>query len=709
MWNARSSYKYSETMPPWALRLRNLTSVLFQTNYSRDNPVLPIPQFAQLIINNASTLKTLGLHTATFSRLAEEAPEPLEILQRNITRLSFLSGAIRGDLITAVAKFGKLTSLQVELSSTLLEPEFIPAIVANCRKLSKLGFGNANLNVGEVKQLWQLEELTKLGFGWFADSFRAPAWKLYEHSYASGFDPYAVIGVIPKITPLMPPQIGINFFLWMGSDYMSFVEVASSYTNIEVCEHLIGAGADLNRPLFHSNHSVFHGLIGSFKLTARPMITYGLEKDLVDPGLLMDDYGNTMSFFHKISHLFADNFPLDLVANVYGRQLDKARRLHPEHEPFFYRTTRGETIIMCALRTIPATHPIMEYLWQNAERLGCSPADVDMDGGCAAHHAVRRWNQPVDIVADLNNLVGHGVDINTRNGTGHKVFHSASIPKCDAMIAAADALGIVIDAADVSLSRGEDPNGMSMLMFACRNSAQHVVASFLKVASPASMGGTVLGFTPLHAAACSVNAAISEGNTIELLKNKEALQLDLEPILLTAKTWTWLPGPAAGHGVTPLLIAVAFNYAATADLLLAAGARIDVFHPVGSSPIHLAAERGSLPILKSLCSRLPKGSPLLTHQNRSGFTPLLYIVYKLGLISFDHDKVREMAELLIETAGDEAAKMINIVDASGRTALFYCRRRRVLSLCDLLIKHGATPIAENFAPANPDALAVVPL
>jgi ankyrin repeat protein len=348
---------------------------------------------------------------------------------------------------------------------------------------------------------------------------------------------------------------------------------------------------------------------------------------------------------------------------------------------------------MRAARSIPASGETFQYIFSIAKRLGFSALDVDIEHATIAHHSIRQYSSnPTEIIANLIALKNLGVDLNARNYDGLKIFHLTGADRTDAIIAAAHDLGITVDFQDICT--GGNNSSLAMLSSACRNNNVTSVRALLEVAIPASMLGDVKGFAPLHAACAAVNAQRAKDNVAALLEQRERLQLDLDPLLLTTSVWGWLPSPACGSGVTPLMIAVAYNYNDAALLLINAGAAINSVHPTKSNLFHYACERGNITVLDALCAKLTDADRhLVVDVNRSGFTPLLYLGWKLGMYGFETAKVEQMAETLLVAAGPLAAELVNVLDSRGRTVLFYAQRRRADSFCQLLLRFGAKEVS----------------
>ncbi len=111
-------------------------------------------------------------------------------------------------------------------------------------------------------------------------------------------------------------------------------------------------------------------------------------------------------------------------------------------------------------------------------------------------------------------------------------------------------------------------------------------------------------------------------------------------------------------GRSALIHSAIGGYPAIAEMLLKAGARLEVADRLGNTPLVWAARRGDYRIAKLLI----EAGANLDHQNRQGLTPLM--------AAAEQSRLR-LVEYLIEAGADVA-----ILDYTGRGALGWARGGR---------------------------------
>ena len=126
-------------------------------------------------------------------------------------------------------------------------------------------------------------------------------------------------------------------------------------------------------------------------------------------------------------------------------------------------------------------------------------------------------------------------------------------------------------------------------------------------------------------------------------------------------------------GWTPLYWAVGYGHTDVAQLLLQAGADVNVRADDGLMPLHLAALGGETEVAGLLVAR---GADVHARDDISGWTPLYWAA------AHGHASV---AELLLAKGTD-----LNAKDRQGRTPLDIAAKERHTELVALLKKHGAT-------------------
>jgi len=129
------------------------------------------------------------------------------------------------------------------------------------------------------------------------------------------------------------------------------------------------------------------------------------------------------------------------------------------------------------------------------------------------------------------------------------------------------------------------------------------------------------------------------------------------------------PNTVSPSGDPVLMVAIQTNSDGALNVLLKAGAKVDVVNRNGDSPLMVAALNGKLPLVKRLVTL---GAPV----NRTGWTPLIYAATN------GHSDV--VAYLI------DAGANVNAESPNGSSALMMATRGRFQSTVELLIAKGAT-------------------
>ncbi len=149
----------------------------------------------------------------------------------------------------------------------------------------------------------------------------------------------------------------------------------------------------------------------------------------------------------------------------------------------------------------------------------------------------------------------------------------------------------------------------------------------------------------------------------KILKNSKDVQLimSLDPILDIKDE---------NHRWTALYIALKNDYSDAFNILITAGASLDIFVN-GQTALHVAADNGSLKVCKIL---IENGAQVNT-QDMFGRTPLQYAAL---------DGHLGVCKVLIDAGGD-----VNHQDEYGLTPLHWAAKEGHLDVCNLLIAMGA--------------------
>jgi ankyrin repeat protein len=585
----------------------------------------------------------------------------------------------RLNIANFVCQFRNLTELTLEIMKYSSWDPHLDAFVENCPELRLLGLGPCEVSIDALQKLEKLPKLTNLGIGWVLSVSRI----------GKDTDQSLVLSILESLVGAMPSRIGINFFMsrsYIG--YESFMKHLSNFADENLAEAVAILGADLTLPSMDRSGTVFSELLAGLRYGATSKLFLHLldSPAKCDPGIVTKE-GRSL-FLETASVCQA--IPLEKVQNIFTLQLEKARRLHPENESLFLRDSRGVSVIMQAM--LHEKHDCIQaqYIISQAERLGLQ-ATTDYYGNTVAHLASLSYG---DVTVTLRRTKEiYVVDLNAKNVYLQKPLHCIRLLTFQFNLLKILDLGVAIDAQDLRTPFGEGTSSRSLLCVACRYAPIEIITRWLEIAEPASAQPDMHGYGPLHAAALTIDSTAASKAIEVLLEHKERLQLDVNATLCSQpddSSFQKLPESARAAGTTPLHLSVASLHNRATELLLHAGAVISSTVR-GVTPLHLAAERAAVPMISTILRHCKQQAvPALLQRDDDGRTPLLIIVYKLGMIGFENKVVLECVREFIQAAGMRAPEMVNLADARGNTALFYCRRRCDNEICDVLKRAGAT-------------------
>lgn len=129
---------------------------------------------------------------------------------------------------------------------------------------------------------------------------------------------------------------------------------------------------------------------------------------------------------------------------------------------------------------------------------------------------------------------------------------------------------------------------------------------------------------------------------------------------------------------TPLFEAVIKQTGSCVNLLLDAGASVNAQDVSGKSVLHTAVRQGS-PMVGLLVDR---GASVVCRDSKNGRTPI-HIAAELG--------AKEILEMLLQ----KCPKGVDIKDGNRMTPLHFAAERGHHNCCQILLRHGASPLARN--------------
>ena len=319
----------------------------------------------------------------------------------------------------------------------------------------------------------------------------------------------------------------------------------------------------------------------------------------------------------------------------------------------------------------------------------------DDDGNTPLHHAAQG-----ESVANVVLLLQHGVEVDIRNGDGRTPLHFAALSENPAVAAALLETGAEVNALDddptprtpepsivrlqaLGLLDRQPPTARTPLHYAASNTNPAVAAALIEAGASVNPSDAD-GRTPLHHAAANENAPVvtmllEAGASVDARDNRGAT-----PLLLLAGDVTGLGHPGfqsraalnallgAGADVTArggfyettalhYAVQLARNDPPTAlgivGMLLRAGADPNAPNEHGNTPLHLASDIKSEPMVRAL---LDAGGNVSV-RNAYGATPL----HLAGRDRFDPVDADAVAALL--AAGAD----LNQWDSTGHTPLHY--------------------------------------
>jgi ankyrin repeat protein len=247
----------------------------------------------------------------------------------------------------------------------------------------------------------------------------------------------------------------------------------------------------------------------------------------------------------------------------------------------------------CDWRTIDAD--------QAADCIAEVPVDSADEHGWTALHYAAAYNPHVEVVTRL--LEAPGVRVNARNRDGRTPLHVAAAKRQE------PEFFVVLVDAGADINAQDSLGAWTALHIAARFASEPAVVDVLRSASGVDVnkrGGA--GWTPLHVAA----------------------QWNAVPGVITALLDRGTAGGSTNDGAdidarndlhhTPLHIAAQFNTnpLVIEELLMAAGAQVDVTAPGGKTPLHVAARFQSEPgVVAALLDAGADPNLIFTHDGRT--------------------------------------------------------------------------------------------
>lgn len=140
-----------------------------------------------------------------------------------------------------------------------------------------------------------------------------------------------------------------------------------------------------------------------------------------------------------------------------------------------------------------------------------------------------------------------------------------------------------------------------------------------------------------------------------------------------------------------LLLATHGNFFDVALELVKRGATANCFNRFGTAPLHFAAEKGHMSLVKAL---IDDGAAFVHRKDKNGDTALHYAA---------RNSHQSVMEFLLEKGID--ANGGNYV---GDTALHYAAKNNNKEIVELLVKNGANPNQKNHEEQTPISLATEP-
>ncbi|XP_022657121.1 serine/threonine-protein phosphatase 6 regulatory ankyrin repeat subunit A-like isoform X3 [Varroa destructor] len=230
-----------------------------------------------------------------------------------------------------------------------------------------------------------------------------------------------------------------------------------------------------------------------------------------------------------------------------------------------------------------------------------------------------------------------------------------------------------------SLLALRDPQGYSVLHYACYSGNRECVTLLLRLAEEEMSEDAEMHVAPrahfseLHCAAGHLNGVSLLESLIKLLGGQSVHARD-------------------ARGRTALHVAAIRGVSRNCDALIARGARVDERDNLACTPLILAAQNGQCNVIELLLSR--GADPLA--QDCKGATALhrACLAHQEAVVQLLLDRPHTITALIqADSAG--LGTLVNLADNEGRTPLHLAARNGLVSATQLLIQNGADVTAKD--------------
>ncbi|OQR70923.1 serine/threonine-protein phosphatase 6 regulatory ankyrin repeat subunit C-like [Tropilaelaps mercedesae] len=230
-----------------------------------------------------------------------------------------------------------------------------------------------------------------------------------------------------------------------------------------------------------------------------------------------------------------------------------------------------------------------------------------------------------------------------------------------------------------SLLSLRDPQGYSVLHYACYSGNRECVGLLLRLAEDEMSEDAELHVAPrahfseLHCAAGHLNGVSLLESLIKLLGGQAVHARD-------------------ARGRTALHVAAIRGVPRNCDVLISRGGRVDERDNQGYTPLTLAAQNGQCSVIELLLSR--GADPLA--QDCEGATALhrACLAHQEAVVQLLLERPQTIAALM-GTGSAGLSVLVNVADHEGRTALHLAARNGLVSATQLLIQKGADVMAKD--------------
>ena len=500
----------------------------------------------------------------------------------------------------------------------------------------------------------------------------------------------AFLGDIDKVKSFMDKGVGVNTLDGTGSTCLHYAVIGGQ---ADVAKFLIGQGADVNvedieTPLHYAiekdRKDIVESLIAAGANvnarkrfpdgdTALHSAIKGVYKDIV---ALLIAHGADVNA-NKRGYLTGDT---PLITAVESGHREIVEMLAGGSADLNARNDSGDTPLHVAV--------------QNNER---DIAELLIDKAANANAKNKRGLTPLDIAISRNR--NELIDLLIRKGTAVSTIHTAAlagdIQKVRSFIEAgvdvnakdesgmtpllraisgehADVARFLIEAgADVNAS---DKQGDTPLVYALWNEDSETVKLLVEKEADINVKDRLLGYSPLHWALFTGRKALTElvldaGADVNIESKAGETPLDVAAYGFSAAIGEMLV--ARGAEVSSLHAATFVGDLSKAKAFVDGGVDVNKKNGMGGTALHSAAAGGHSEVATFLIDKKAD----VNAQTRGGQTPL-HVAAEAG-----H---QDVVELLLARGAD-----VNVKDKKDRTALDLAQEAGKSEIIELLLKHGA--------------------